>query len=240
MAGVFLASGTVIQNIVSSADYIFEEGKDQALIAFRRLPDILLSGSLFMTFMLGWQPALASFAGGILFSGASQALLADHIKKTQPHLVRAGGVFGNDECSGHFPGVSWSRVMTVMRNPKDMTTGIVPGYYMTTLGYILAFVMSQTFVFKDELAMRPATESWMRVFSVIVAIAVFALGILRVVVGCEPWWAATLSALLGIILGLIYVALIVKLFGRRAVNVSQIPLLKKRIPDAKPIYVCAS
>jgi preprotein translocase subunit Sss1 len=230
----------IIEHMSESVKYIYDEGKNQGRYGFRRLPDILLSGSLFLTFLLGWQPALATFSVGILFTGITQGILADFVKIKAPSLVRAGNALGGDNCSGHFPGVTWSRIATIFNNPRDLTEGAVPSYYMTVMGYIFAFVMSQTFIFKDELSMRPSTDEWMKVFSVVVGIGITALGIFRVVIGCEPWWASILSGLLGILLGFTFIGIAVWLFGRRSVNVLHLPLLTQRIPDGKPIYVCAS
>jgi len=232
----------VIEMLENNAKFIYEEAKGQARYGFRTLPDLLLSGSLFLTFVLGWQPALASFAAGIITTGLTQGSLSDMIRRQKPIFERAGGALGGgaDKCSGHFPGTTWSRPFTVIGNADELISGSVPSYYMTVMGYIFGFVSTQEYMFKDELSMRPQTSSWLRVFTITTGLLVAALGIIRFVTSCEPWWSVILSTLLGIILAFIFVSIVVATLGRRQVNVLHLPLLEKRIPDEKPIYVCAN
>jgi len=234
-------AGGVIQLLEDNAKFISEEAKGQARYAFRTLPDLLLSGSLFLTFVLGWQPALASFAAGIITTGLTQGVLSDMIRLQKPLFERAGGLLGGgaNKCSGHFPGAAWSRPLLVMGHADELVGGSVPSYYMTVMGYIFGFVSTQEYMFKDELSMRPQTSSWLRVFTITTGLLVAALGIIRYVTDCEPWWSVILSMLLGIILAFIFVSIVVATLGRRQINVLHLPLLEKRIPDEKPIYVCA-
>lgn len=229
----------VLGLLEDNAQFIFEEAKGQARYAFRTLPDLLLSGSLFLTFVLGWQPALASFAAGIITTGLTQGILSDMIRRQKPVFEKADLGTGTDKCSGHFPGAAWSRSLLVLGHPDELIGGSVPSYYMTVMGYIFGFVSTQEFMFKDELSMRPQTSSWLRVFTIITGLLVAALGILRFVTNCEPWWSVILSMLLGIILAFIFVSIVVATLGRRQINVLHLPLLEKRIPNEKPIYVCA-
>ena len=78
-AGILLGQSRagILDSLADQAKFISEEIKGQAKYAFRTLPDILLSGSLFLTFILGWQPALASFAAGIISTGLAQGFLSD-------------------------------------------------------------------------------------------------------------------------------------------------------------------
>ena len=233
-------AGGVLQLLEDNAKFIYEESRGQARYAFRTLPDLLLSGSLFLTFVLGWQPALASFAAGIITTGLTQGLLSEMVKQQRPVFERAGSTFAAaDKCSGHFPGVAWSRPWLIMGHADQLTGGLVPSYYMTVMGYIFGFVSTQEYMFKDELSMRPQTSGWLRVFTITTGLLVAALGIIRFVTDCEPWWSVIISMLIGIILAFIFVSSVVATLGRRQVNVLHLPLLEKRIPDEKPIYVCA-
>ncbi|NDH67796.1 MAG: hypothetical protein EBY22_07850 [Gammaproteobacteria bacterium] len=231
----------VLDSVAEQAKFISEELKGQARYAFRTLPDILLSGSLFLTFVLGWQPALASFAAGIISTGLAQGFLSDLLRTQSPSLARAGGALGGafDNCSGHFPGSSWSRMASVLSHSSNLIEGVVPSYYMSVMGYMFSFVATQGMIFKDELSMRPTTAYWLRIFTIMTFIMVSGLGCIRVATNCEPWWAAIISLIFGIIFGLLFVFVIVTTFGRRIVNALHLPLLEKRIPDEKPIYVCA-
>ena len=231
----------VLQMLEDNAKFMYVEARGQARYGFRTLPDLLLSGSLFLTFVLGWQPALASFAAGIITTGLTQGILSDMIRRQRPVFERAGGALGGgaDKCSGHFPGTAWSRPWLVMGHADELVGGSIPSYYMTVMGYIFGFVSTQEYMFKDELSMRPQTSSWLRVFTITTGLLVAALGIIRFVTDCEPWWSVLLSVLLGIILAFIFVSLVVTILGRRQINVLHLPLLEKRIPDEKPIYVCA-
>ena len=232
----------ILDSMADQAKFISEELKGQARYAFRTLPDILLSGSLFLTFILGWQPALASFAAGIITTGLSQGFLSDLLRTQSPSLGRAGGALGGafDHCSGHFPGASWSRMMSVLSHSSNLIEGVVPSYYMSVMGYMFSFVATQGLIFKDELSMRPTTAYWLRIFKIMTFIMIAGLGCIRVATNCEPWWATIISLIFGIIVGLIFVFVIVSTFGRRIVNALHLPLLEKRIPDEKPIYVCAN
>ena len=245
LAGVFgahVGQAGILDTMADTAKFINEEGKGQARYAFRTLPDILLSGSLFLTFVLGWQPALASFAAGIISTGLAQSLLGNLLRTQSPTLARAGGGLGgsHDLYSGHFPGASWSRMMSVLSHSSNLIEGVVPSYYMSVMGYMFSFVATQGLIFKDELSMRPTTAYWLRIFTIMTFIMIAGLGCIRVATNCEPWWAAIISLIFGIIIGLLFVFVIVTTFGRRIVNALHLPLLEKRIPDEKPIYVCAN
>jgi putative flippase GtrA len=113
---------------------------------------------------------------------------------------------------------------------------------MSVLGYVFGFIASQEFVFKDELSMRPSTAGWLRFFTIATGFLVSALGIIRLLSSngsvCEPWPSVILSALFGIILAIVFVTTVTTIGGRTKINVLQLPLLEKRIPDEKPIYVC--
>ena len=241
MSGRGPVQNDILTGMTDAATALTEEAKVQARYAFRTLPDILLSGSLFLTFMLGWQPSLATFGSGIIFTGLIQSFLADFLRIKAPDLAKAGGAMGAaaDPPSGHFPGTNWSRVYSAVTHPRNLIEGMVPSYYMATMGYVFSFVMTQNWIFKDELSMRPTTGQWLKIFSIITGIFVFGLGILRISVNYEPWWACLLSMLFGILVGFIFVGVVLWLFGRPAINVLHLPLLEKRVPDKKPIYVCA-
>jgi hypothetical protein len=241
MAGRPMPQNDILAGMTDAANFLQEEAKGQSRYAFRILPDALLSGSLFLTFMLGWQPSLAAFASGIIFTGLTQSFLADMLRIKSPDLAKAGGALGSggDPSSGHFPGTNWSRVYSAATSPRNLLEGSVPSYYMSIMGYVFSFVMAQNWIFKDELSMRPNTGQWLKIFSIITGIFVFSLGVLRIAIDYEPWWAALLSMLFGILVGFIFIGLILWAFGRQAVNVLHLPLLEKSVPDKKPIYVCA-
>jgi hypothetical protein len=240
-SGASPPTNDILAGMTDAVNALMNETKSQARYAFRTLPDILLSGSLFLTFMLGWQPSLATFGSGIIFTGLIQSFLADFLRIKSPDLAKAGGAMGTatDPSSGHFPGTNWSRVYSSVSQPRNLVEGMVPSYYMATMGYIFSFVMAQNWIFKDELSMRPTNSQWLKIFSIITGIFVFGLGILRISVDYEPWWAALLSMLFGILVGFIFIGIVLWLFGRSAINVLHLPLLEKRVPDKKPIYVCA-
>ena len=244
IAGVFgahVGQAGILDTMADTAKFINEEAKGQARYAFRTLPDILLSGSLFLTFVLGWQPALASFAAGIISTGLAQSFFGNLLRTQSPNLARAGGVLGgsHDLYSGHFPGASWSRFSALLRNSGNAIESATPSYYMSVLGYLFSFVAAQGFLFKDELSMRPTTGYWLRIYTIMTFVFVAALGCIRVAINAEPWWGVIISLLFGIICGLIFVFAMVSIFGRRPLNALHLPLLEKRIPDEKPVYVCA-
>lgn len=244
IAGVFGAhagQAGILDTMADTAKFINEEAKGQARYAFRTLPDILLSGSLFLTFVLGWQPALATFAAGIISTGLAQTFFGNLLRTQSPNLARAGGGLGGfqDKYSGHFPGASWSRFSAVLRNSGNLVESATPSYYMSVMGYLFSFVAAQGFLFKDELSMRPTTGYWLRIYTIMAFVFVVAMGCIRVAIDAEPWWGVIISLLFGIICGLIFVFAMVNIFGRRPLNALHLPLLEKRIPDEKPIYVCA-
>jgi hypothetical protein len=239
--GAHVGQAGILDTMADTVRFINEEAKGQARYAFRTLPDILLSGSLFLTFVLGWQPALASFAAGIISTGLAQSSFGNLLRTQSPTLARAGGVLGgsHDLYSGHFPGASWSRFSALLRNSGNAIESATPSYYMSVLGYLFSFVAAQGFLFKDELSMRPTTGYWLRIYTIMTFVFVAALGCIRVAINAEPWWGVIISLLFGIICGLIFVFAMVNIFGRRPLNALHLPLLEKRIPDEKPVYVCA-
>jgi hypothetical protein len=233
----------ILNKFAESAKFLSEEAKGLGRYGFRTLPDTLLSGSLFLTAIMGGSWPLGLFSFGIIFTGLIQSLLGDLIRQNKPAFTKPGGILGgaDDECSGHFPGVSWSRILSIVRQSGDTVEGAWPSYYMSVMGYILGFITCQGFIFKDELSMRPATASSLVYFTWATGFLVAALGIIRLISSngkiCEPWPSVVLSSLFGFIIALIYVTTITAIGGRSKVNVLQLPLLEKRIPDGKPLYI---
>jgi hypothetical protein len=243
LAGAQAIRGGILDQFSNAAQFLSEEGKGLARYGFRTLPDILLSGSLFLTFMLGGSWPIGFFSLGIIFTGIIQGILGNLIRQNKPGFTKPGGSLGgaDDPCSGHFPGVSWSRLLSVV-GQDEAVEGAWPSYYMTIMGYVLGFIASQDFIFKDELSMRPATASSLRYFTIATAFLVVALGIIRLLSSngkvCEPWASVVLSTAVGMLLAVIYVTIVTTVGGRNKINVLQLPLLEKRVPDEKPIYVC--
>ena len=243
MAGAEAIRGGLLDELSDAARFLSEEGKGLARYGFRTLPDILLSGSLFLTFMLGGSWPIGFFSLGIIFTGLVQGLVGNLIRQNKPGFTKPGGSLGgaDDPCSGHFPGVSWSRLLSIVGQDESIE-GAWPSYYMSVMGYTFGFIASQEFIFKEELSMRPSTAGWLRFFTIATGFLVAALGIIRLLSSngnvCEPWPSVILSALFGIILSVVFVTTITAVGGRSKINVLQLPLLEKRIPDEKPIYVC--
>jgi len=239
-AAAYAGKSELISSMEQTAKFIFGEARGQLRYAFRVLPDALLSGALLIGVMLGFQPALLTFAGGIVTTGLIQGKMAEMVMASAPQLAKPGGALGGgvDRCSGHFPGVTWSRIFTVLKHPRDLIEGSVPSYYMTVVGYVLSFVLSQSFFFKDELSMRPDQQSGLQWYTALTTLAVVGIGIFRISTDCEQWWSVLLSSLLGLLLGFAFVGLVRYSFGRRPLNILQIPLLEPRLGSDKPIYVC--
>ena len=244
MAGAQALRGGILDEFSNVAKFLSEELKGLTRYGFRTLPDILLSGSLFLTFMLGGSWPIGFFSLGLIFTGLVQGLVGNLIRQNKPGFAKPGGALGgaDDPCSGHFPGVSWSQLLSVVGQSGDMVEGAWPSYYMSIMGYVFGFIASQEFVFKDELSMRPSTAGWLRFFTIATGFLVAGLGIVRLISSngnvCEPWPSVILSALFGIILAVVFVTTVTAVGGRNKINVLQLPLLEKRIPDEKPIYVC--
>ena len=101
MAGAQALRGGVLDEFSNVAKFLSEELKGLTRYGFRTLPDILLSGSLFLTFMLGGSWPIGFFSLGLIFTGLVQGLVGNLIRQNKPGFAKPGGALGGADEPPH-------------------------------------------------------------------------------------------------------------------------------------------
>lgn len=206
----------------------------------RTLPDIIISGTALMALLLQSTPLTYLLAGLILNAGTT-GLAANFLLENVPKTAKVGGLVGagTDLCSGHFPGVSWNRLGSLMAYPGAILEGSVPSYYASTIGFLLAYTQMLPSFYRDELKMLPGLSARLT-GSLVASMLMFAMVVVyRIASECEAAWVTLASLLFGATVGYLYITLVAQATDRRGSNIFSIPLLRGKAADSQPIYVCA-
>jgi hypothetical protein len=198
-------------------------------------PDTL-TGAVFLFAILFQSPPFAALFGSILI-----------LNVINPSLARVlGDVMGNtgqaksdgSRCSGHFPGVSFERLISAAEDGKfgELENG-VPSYYASFLGFLGAYVGMLPVIYWKEISYSPVRKASTTVGLVVLGL-VLLLGVLHRVFNCESLVSVLIGMLGGGVVGVALVAFFALLSDRRLTNILSFPLIRDKTTDGKPIYVC--
>jgi hypothetical protein len=198
-------------------------------------PDTL-TGAVFLFTILFQSPPFATLFGSILILNVIQPSLARILADVMGNTGQAKS--DGSRCSGHFPGVSFERLISAAEGGKfgELENG-VPSYYASFLGFLGAYVGMLPVIYWKEISYSPTRKASTTVGLVVLGL-VLLLGVLHRVFNCESLVSVLIGMLGGGIVGVVLVAFLALLSDRRLTNILSFPLIRDKSTDGKPIYVC--
>jgi hypothetical protein len=201
------------------------------------LPDTL-TAAVFLFAVLFQSPPLAALTGSIVVLNMLRPPLARFLS----HFMGDTAIPSTEgsRCSGHFPGVSFERILEM-----SSTNGFgqldfegFPSYYSMFLGFLGAYVGTLPYIYQREIAYSPkrnaATTGGLVVLGLIVAIGT----IYRIMSQCETPTSMGVGLFGGAVVGFLCVGFLAMISERRLTNILSFPLIRNKTTDGKPIYVC--
>jgi hypothetical protein len=201
------------------------------------LPDTILGGIVLFSLLI--QSVPLGVLGVLMLSlewvhAGSSSFLAEVIPgvhETSKDVQR---------CSGHFPGISFERLTSMAAQIGTLATmnNGFPSYYMMFFGALFGYMIGMGQTYSQELQGMPQKRAAVQSGVFIMGLLTIMFTIYRIFTGCDSF----VSVLIGLLLGLLYgflMELVIAMFSDRTMtNLMNIPLLRDRAEDGKPIYVC--
>ena len=198
-------------------------------------PDTL-TGSVFLFSILFQSPPFATLFGSILLLNAVHGPLTHMLSNVMGNTSESKS--DGARCSGHFPGVSFDRLISTAIDSKfGALEDAVPSYYSTFLGFLGAYVGLLPVIYWKEISYSPVRKASTTVGLVVLAL-VLLLGVLHRVFNCESLSNVGIGMLAGGFIGALLVMFFAFLSERRLTNILSFPLIRDKTTDGKPIYVC--
>ena len=198
-------------------------------------PDTL-TAAVFLFALLFQSPPFATLFGSIILLNVVHPQLAHILSNVMGNTLQ--GKTDGSRCSGHFPGVSFERLLSASEGGKfqDLEEG-VPSYYASFLGFMGAYVGLLPVIYYKEISYSPSRQASTTVGLIVLGL-VLVLGGLHRVFNCESALSVFIGMLGGAFVGGLMVAFFAFLSERRLTNILSFPLIRERTTDGKPIYVC--
>lgn len=198
-------------------------------------PDTITAAALLFTLLFQSAP-LGALSGSMILLNFIHPVMANFLSGF------VGDTLNVDDaarCTGHFPGVSFERLIGAS---SGSTFGKLqagwPSYYSTFLGFLGAYVAALPVIYQRELSASPrrqaATTSGLVVLGLVIAICIA----YRIFSGCDGVFGTFVGLFGGGIIGLAFVVFLAWISDRRITNILSFPLIRSRSADGKPIYVC--
>ena len=199
------------------------------------LPESLLTGAILLALTTANPATLAMSVGGM----ATQ-LLTDVIGRILLRvMVGTDGSGGRsttsmDTCHGGFGGKSWLRLLS----PEPQWHPSAPSVYMATVGYFAGYGFALQQLYKEEIRAGILSSATLTATAVLSALILLTAILFRVASGCESVLGAVGGLSIGVLIGYLGTIALGYATDRRATNIWGIPLLRDRINDGAPVYVC--
>jgi hypothetical protein len=113
-----------------------------------------------------------------------------------------------------------------------------PSYYMTFMGFLIAYVGAMPLIYMKELEASPKRHTAVILGLVLLAILVAICVVYRITSECDSILSTVIGLLGGILIGLTFVSFLAYISDRRITNLLSMPLIRSKADDGKPIYVC--
>jgi hypothetical protein len=202
------------------------------------LPETLMTGIILLAIVLS-NPALVAVAAG----AAGTQLLSSVVGNL---IMKFGGIdeatltSSADMCNTGFIGKSWDRLLRGPNAPERLWNPAAPSVFMSTIGYFYGVGLALLQLYKEEIDAQVMSRSSLITTTLIGTLIVIAAFLFRLWAGCDSIMAAAAGLLLGLSLGYLGFIVLGYSTNRRATNVWGIPLLRDRINNGSPLYVCPS
>lgn len=201
------------------------------------LPESLMSGVLILAILFA-NKALFAVAGGLAATQLIGLGAGRLVMKYDPAnaFVRSS----LDTCSAGHVGRSWDRLLRGAATPDLLWHPLAPSIYMSTIGFFVGWGAALQQLYKDEIDAGILNRSALITMSVITILLLLLTIVYRIYTGCESIKGTLIGAAFGVIMGYFLCVVLGYSTDRRATNLWGIPLLRDRINDGAPVYVCPS
>jgi hypothetical protein len=143
-------------------------------------------------------------------------------------------------CSGHFPGISYERAVSTLLSQGTLKTLSVsfPSYYMMFFGALFGYMLAMAQTYGKELNAMPQKRA--AVFSGVIVMGLLSVmfALYRMTSLCDSFLSVLVGSSVGLLFGYVVETTIATLSGRTLTNLMNVPLIRDRAVDGKPIYVC--
>jgi hypothetical protein len=224
---------TIVDRLTSLSDFT---GK-AVLYNLNYLPDTILGGIVLFSLLL--QSGPLALLGLSLFSlEFVHAGIATLLNNTIPGLK--GTSKDVARCSGHFPGISYERVVATLLGSGTLKSLSVefPSYFMMFFGALFGYMVGMSHTYSRELEGLPQKRASIMAGVILMGLLTFLFLINRTFSGCDSFMSAVVGSLLGGAYGYFMETSIAFASGRALTNLMNTPLITDRASDGKPIYVC--
>ena len=226
-----MAANFIIEQLTTFINFS-NEGFKYNLQVF---PDTL-TGAVFLFALLFQSPPFATLSASILILNLVRPSLANILSGIAGDNLQ--GQSDGSRCSGHFPGVSFERlIFTGSEQQFGRLEDKAPSYYSTFLGFLGAYVGLLPIVYSQEIANSSSKKASSAVAIVVLAF-VLLLGGMHRIFNCESVQNLIVGMVAGGIVGMLCVAFFAFISDRRLTNILGFPLIRDKSTDGKPIYVC--
>jgi hypothetical protein len=202
------------------------------------LPDTILGGIILFALLLQSIPlglmGVLLFALEFVHAGTSSFLaeVIPGVHEPSKDIQR---------CSGHFPGISYERLTSTLSQVGTlaiMNNGF-PSYYMMFVGALFGYMIGMGQTYEKELEGMPQRRAAVHSGVFLMGVLAFMFIFYRVYTNCDKPTSVIVGLFLGTLYGYLMEMFVANTSDRTMTNLLNIPLIRNRAEDGKPIYVCA-
>lgn len=199
------------------------------------LPETLVAGTALLGILLSNHAllalALAAFCNHLLGLGIGRTVMKFDSANA---ILRSA----SDPCNDNYVGRTWSKLLNGVISPDFLWHPVAPSLYMMTVAFFFGWSLGLQLLYKEEIDAGILKKSYQASMTVISLLLVALLLIARVKSGCDTTIGALIGGALGCIFGFGACVAIGSATARRLTNIWGMPLLRDRINDGSPVYVC--
>jgi len=200
------------------------------------LPESLITGIILLAIILA-NPTLVALAGGAVGTQLLASTAGYLMMKFGP-IDEAKLSTSADMCNNGFIGKHWNRLLRGNDAPESLWHPAAPSIYTATVGYFFGVGLSLLQIYNEEINAQVMSRAHLLTTTIIGTVLVVATLLFRILVGCDSVLVAVTGLLLGLLVGYLGFITLAYLTDRRATNIWGIPLLKDRINNGSPLYIC--
>lgn len=199
------------------------------------LPETLMCGLVLLAIVLA-NPAVVTLAAGTAGAQLLIGAMGRIVMNFQPEQAVVSTA--SDSCRAGFIGKSWDRILRGTAAPELLWHPLAPSTYTATVSFLAGWGYALSQLYKDEVNAGVLSGSTMLTANIIMGLILVLAVVFRVYSGCDTPMGAVTGLVVGLILGYFGAVTIGYATDRRLTNIWGIPLLRDRINDGQPVYVC--
>jgi hypothetical protein len=141
-----------------------------------------------------------------------------------------------DICTGGFIGRSWNRIFKL--GTEHLWHPLAPSVYLSTVGFFVGYGAALAQLYKEELEAGMLPRGGVSACMVLGAVIALTAFLFRYSSGCDSLLSGTGGLVFGLLLGYFGANILGYATNRRGTNLWGTPLLRDRINNGAPVYVC--